>query len=107
MGAGTQTQVPVLTRQVLYPGAISVAHLLLLEDQELIVLHDAFSVVSDLLEDGLVGLALEDDVLLHQGLSTAPHCYAIGTEGVDPVLQYLEEAATETHRLEAGQVSDC
>lgn len=89
---------PVLTRQVLYPGAISRAHLLLLEDQELIVLHDAFSVVSDLLEDGLVGLPLEDDVLLHQGLSTAPHCNAVGAEGVDPVLQDLEEAATESHR---------
>jgi hypothetical protein len=40
-------------------------NVLFLEDQELIVLHDAFSVVCDLLKDGLVGLALEDDVFLH------------------------------------------
>lgn len=66
--------------------AISIVHLLLLEDQELVVLHDAFSVVCDLLEDGLVGLALEDDILLNQGLHAAPHCNAIGPEGVDPVL---------------------
>lgn len=62
---------------------------LFLEDQELVVLHDAVSVVGDLLEDGLVGLALEDDVLLHQGLGAAPHCDAIGPEGMDPVLYYL------------------
>lgn len=62
------------------------ANLLLLEDQELVVLHDAFPVVSDLLEDSLVGLALEDDVLLYQGLNAAPHCNAVSTEGVDPVL---------------------
>lgn len=76
----------MLTQQALYPGAISVAHLLLLEDKELVVVHDALPVVCDLLEDGLVGLALEDNVLLDQGLDTAPHCNAIGPEGVDPVL---------------------
>jgi hypothetical protein len=76
----------VLTQEVHYPGTASVAHSLLLEDKELVVLHDALSVVCDLLEDGLVGLALEDDVLLNQGLNTAPHCNAIGPEGVDPVL---------------------
>lgn len=76
----------MLTQEVLYPGAASIAHSLLLEDKELVVLHDALSVVCDLLEDGLVGLALEDDVLLYQGLNTAPHCNAIGPEGVDPVL---------------------
>lgn len=59
---------------------------LLLEDKELVVLHDALSVVCDLLEDGLVGLALEDDVLLYQGLNTTPHCNAVGPEGVDSVL---------------------
>lgn len=51
-----------------------------LEDQELVVLHDAFSVVGDLLKDCLAGLALEDDVLLYQGLGTAPHCNAVGPE---------------------------
>lgn len=111
MGAGIQPQVSGLTQQALYPGAVPTAHLLLLEDQELVVLHDALAVVSDLLEDGLVGLALEDDVLLNQGLRAAPHCNAVGPEGVDPVLQDLGEAAravTETHRLlDAGQVSDC
>lgn len=71
---------------MLYPGAISTAHSLLLEDQELVVLHDAFPVVCDLLEDGLVGLALEDDVLLYQGLSAASHSNAVGPEGVDPIL---------------------
>lgn len=76
----------MLTQQALYPVAFSTAHLLLLEDKELVVLHDALSVVCDLLEDGLVGLALEDDVLLYQGLNTAPHCNAIGPEGVDSVL---------------------
>lgn len=98
MGAGIQPQVSGLTQQALYPGAVSTAHLLLLEDQELVVLHDALAVVSDLLEDGLVGLALEDDVLLNQGLRAAPHCNAVGPEGVNPVLQYLGEAAGACHR---------
>lgn len=103
----------MLTQQALYPVALSTAHLLLLEDEKLVVLHDALSVVCDLLEDGLVGLALEDGILLHQGLDTAPYCNAVGPEGVDPVLQYLGEAdgachVSENHRLEqVTQASDC
>lgn len=51
---------------------------LLLEDQEPVVLYNAFLVARALLEDGLVGLALEDGVLLHQGLGVALHCNAGG-----------------------------
>lgn len=53
---------------------------LLLEDQEPVVLYNAFLVVGALLEDGLVGPALEDGVVLHQGLGVALHCNAGGPE---------------------------
>lgn len=74
-------------------------HLLFLEHQELVVLQDTFPVVGDLLKDGLAGLSLEDDVLLHQGLGAAPHCNAVGPERMDPVLDYLGETIRACHTL--------
>lgn len=60
-------------------------------------MQDTVSVVGDLLKDGFAGLALEDDVLLHQGLGAAPHCDAVGPERMDPVLYYLGETVRACH----------
>lgn len=60
-------------------------------------MQDTVSIVGDLLKDGFAGLALEDDVLLHQGLGAAPHCDAVGPERMDPVLYYLGETVRACH----------